>query len=238
MEDSTLNDLQRYLEYIRSNTTDFGIRLLKPFVVCQYLFIRNKYQAVFEKDNYNDCYWVTKAELDNFLAGKYSNKVTLKMDRPFKEEGNSGFYLSLSANSMEPTMDNIQKLFQLRFKTNDIFYKIVDVSFQQLSMPYDEPNKIKDNVKIFTIEDCTVEDYLEVNKFVDKGMTVKKGMGYSIEIDEVENNEYVSITDARTAVKMTKEIAIKEILEDLNVIFPEGHKVGNHVKEIIKKKLS
>jgi hypothetical protein len=238
MEDITLKNLQKYLEYIRCNTTDFGLRLLKPFVVCKYYLNKTKYQAIFSENNDGDCYWVTNEELNSFIAGKYSNKVNLVMNKPFKEGDTSGFYISLSLNNLEPTMENIQKLFGLRFKRNDIFYKITDVAFQQLSMPYDEPNEIKDNVKIFTIEDFHVDDFLEVNKFVDSGRTVKRGMGYSIEIDEEHNNEYVSITDARTAIKMAKEAAKKEVLEELNLIFHDGHAVGDHVKDILNRKLS
>lgn len=238
MEDKTLNDLQKYLEYIRYNTMDYGLRLLKPFNVCQYQFNKTKYQAIFDLDNYNDCYWIEKNDLVNFLAGKYSNKINLRMDKPFKEDGKSGFYLSLSSNNLEPTMDNIQKLFGLRFKKNDIFYKIIDVAFKQLSMPYNEPNQINDNVKIYTVEDFQVNDFLEVNKFIDVAKTVKKGIGYSIEIDGDDNDEYVSMSDARIAIEMTKEEAKKAILNDISELLPEGHKLGNYVKEIIKKHLS
>lgn len=242
MEDKTLNNLQKYLEYIRYNTTDFGLRLLQPFKVQHYQFNKTKYQAIFDTENYNDCYWVTKVELDNFIAGKYSSKVNLKMDRPFKEDNKSGFYLSLSSNNLEPKMETIQKLFGLRFKKNDIFYKIIDVSFKE-TKPKELGSVffksiIQDNVKIYTVEDFQVNDFLEVNKFVDTGKTVKKGIGYSIEIDEEGDHEYVSMSDARVAVEMAKDVAKKDIINDISDLFPEGHKIGNYVKEIIKKHLS
>jgi len=234
MEDKTLINLQKYLEYIRYNTTDFGLRLLEPFQVHKYQFNATKYQAIFDAENYTDCYWVTKIELENFLSGKYSSKVNLKMDKPFKEDGKSGFYLSLSSNNLEPEMETIKKLFGLRFKKNDIFYKIVDVSFQSPMFKGD----IKDNVKIYTVEDFQVNDFLEVNKFVDVAKTVKKGVGYSIEIDGESNHEYVSMSDAKVAIEMAKDEAKKEILNDISDLLPEGHKIGNYVKEIIKKHLS
>jgi len=242
MEDKTLVNLQKYLEYIRYNTTDFGLRLLEPFKVQKYQFNKTKYQAIFDSDDYTDCYWIPNIELDNFLSGKYSSKVNLKMDRPFKEDGKSGFYLSLSSNNLEPKMETIKKLFGLRFKKNDIFYKIVDVSFQQtkaedLGSVFLKP-MVQDNVKIYTVEDFQVNDFLEVNKFIDVAKTVKKGVGYSIEIDGESNHEYVSISDARVAIEMAKDEAKKEILNDISDLLPEGHKIGNYVKEIIKKHLS
>jgi len=242
MEDRTLSNLQKYLEYIRYNTTDFGLRLLKPFTVKQYQFNKTKFQAIFDTENFTDCYWVEKIELENFLSGKYSSKVNLKMDRPFKEGVKSGFYLSLSSNNLEPTMDNIQKLFGLRFKKNDIFYKIIDVSFQQTK--FEDLGSvalipmIQDNIKIYTVEDFQVSDFLEVNKFVDVARTVKKGIGYSIEIDGESDHEYVSMSDAKVAIEMAKDVARKQILSDISDLLPEGHKIGNYVKEIIKKHLS
>lgn len=238
MEENTIKDLQRYLEYIRYNTMDFGLRLLKPFVVCKYYFNKTKYQVIFSENNDGDCYWVTKVDLDNFIAGKYSNKVNLKMDRPFQEGDKSGFYLSLRDNNLEATTESLERLFGMRFKKNDIFYKIIDVSFQQLSMPYDEPNIIKDNVKIFTVEDFHIDDFIEVNKFVDTGRTVKRGVGYSIEIDHESDNEYLAISDVRAVLGMAKKIAEKEIMDDLNLIFPDGHKIGDHVKGVVKRRLS
>jgi hypothetical protein len=242
MEDKTLINLQKYLEYIRYNTTDFGLRLLEPFQVHKYQFNATKYQAIFDTENYTDCYWVAKIELENFLSGKYSSKVNLKMDRPFKEDGKSGFYLSLSSNNLEPKMETIQKLFGLRFKKNDIFYKIIDVSFQKtkaesLGSVFLKP-MIQDNVKIYTVEDFQVGDFLEVNKFVDVAKTVKKGVGYSIEIDGESDHEYVSMSDAKVAIEMAKDAARKDIINDISELFPEGHRIGNHIKEIIKKHLS
>lgn len=238
MEDSTLNDLQRYLEYLRYNTTDFGLRLLKPFSVVNYLFNRSKYQVVFDNDNINDCYWVEKKELENFLAGKCSNKVNLRLGRAFKESGKSGFYLSLSANNLERDQDSIQKLFGLKFKNNDLFYKIVDVAFQESKS---DPSSLSiipvDNIKIYVVEDFRVDDFLEVNKFVDKGMSVKRGMGYSIEVDDEKDNEYLTISDVKTAIKMAKAEAAKDILSEISIAFPDGHKIGEFVKNVIKKHL-
>ena len=237
MQDNTLNDLQKYLEYIRYNTMDFGVRLLKPFLVYKYYVNKDKFQVILNEKNDNDCYWVTKIELDNFLSGKCSNKVNLKLDRPFQDEYSSGFYLSLSDNNLSPKIDDIQRLYGLRFKKNDLFYKIIDVSYQQLSMSYDEPNEIKDNIKILIVEDFHVDDFIEVNKFVDKGRSAKRGMGYSIEIDEDYNSEYLNISDVKKAIKMAKSESLKEILEDLDFVFIDGNKVGDHVKEIINRRL-
>ena len=245
MEDNIISNLQKYLEYIRYNTMDFGLRLLKDFTVCQYTFSNQKYQAIFEKDNFQDSYYVSKIDLEKFLGGKFSNKINLFFEKPFKDKDKNGFYLSLQKNKLDPNMDNIKKLFGLRFKKNDIFYKIVDVSFQQINSKQEEINsiilssnvKVQDNVKIFIVEDFGVNDFLEVNQFAGSGKTVKKGMGYSIEIDELESEQYVTIQDARTAIKMTKETAMKEILVDLSSLFPNGHKLGDYVKQIVKKRL-
>ena len=221
---------------------DFGLRLLKPFVVVQVLLIKGKYHAIFDNDNHSDCYHITHKELNDFLDGKYSSKVNLFMDKPFTEGGKNGFYFSLSKNKLDKKMDNIQRLFGMRFKKNDIFYKIMDVSFQQSELSSDklgstELSSINDNVKIYTVEDFTVDDFIEVNKFIDKDRTVTKGMGYSMVFDELDNGEFLSVSATRAAIKMSKEIAYKEILDDLEIIFPAGHKMGDYVKKVIKNRL-
>ena len=94
MEDSVLKNLQNYLEYIRYNTTNFGLRLLRPFSACHYVYSQNKYKVFFDA-NLNDSYWVEKVDYDKFMQGKLSNNVMLRMGSAFTEGEKFGYYMSL-----------------------------------------------------------------------------------------------------------------------------------------------
>lgn len=233
MEDKTLKNLQRYLEYIRYNSTTFGLRLLKPFVATSYSINKNKYRVVLSS-NLNDCYFVEISDFDKFLSGKLSNSVSLKTGNAFVDNGITGFYISLEENKIESEEEGLKFLYGLRFKMNDIFYKIQDVAFIKLEMPNGDVF-IDDKVKIYVVEDFGVEDYLEINKFVDTAKYVKKGMGYSIEIDGDEVDEYVLLSDAKTAIKMSKEKSYKQINEKLRQVFPLENNVSRKVKAILEQ---
>lgn len=236
MEELVLNNLQKYLEYIRYNTTDFGLRLLKPFSVCHYVYSQNKYKVFFDP-NLSDCYWVEKTDYDKFIQDKLVNTVCLRMGNSFLEEGRFGYYMSLTENKLESNPESLQFLFGLRFKLNDIFYKIEDVGYKNLSIPLIEGDVMDDNVKLYVVEDFYSKDFLEVNKFADTSKYVKRGMGYSIEIDDHQTDDYVLLSDARTAIKMSKKESLEKILSDLNQIFPLENKISQKVIYILKNRL-
>lgn len=237
MEDKVLKNLQNCLEYIRYNTMGFGLRLLRPFSVCHYVYTQNKYKVFFDT-NLTDCYWVEKSEYDNFLQGKLTNTVVLKTGNSFTENGRFGYYMSLAENKLEDNEEALRFLFGLRFKLNDIFYKIEDVGYKKLSIPLligDEA--MDDSVKLYVVEDFHAEDFLEVNKFADTSKYVKKGMGYSIEIDGDQSDDYVLISDAKAAIKMSKKESLDKILIDLKEIFPMENKISQKVIYILKNRL-
>lgn len=236
MEDLILKNLQNYLEYIRYNTTTFGLRLLRPFSVCHYVYSQNKYKVFFDA-NLNDSYWVDKVDYDKFMKGKLTNDVVLRMGNAFTEGERLGYYMSLTENKLEANPEALEFLFGLRFKLNDIFYKIEDVNYKKLSLPLLEEGVMDDNVKIYVVEDFYAKDFLEVNKFVDTSKYVKKGMGYSIEIDDYETDDYVSLSDAKAAIKMSKKESLDKILKDLKEIFPLENKISQKVIYILKNRL-
>lgn len=236
MEDLILKNLQNYLEYIRYNTMGFGLRLLRPFSACHYVYSQNKYKVFFDA-NLNDSYWVEKVDYDKFIQGKLSNNVMLRMGNAFTEGERFGYYMSLTENKLEATPEGLQFLFGLRFKLNDIFYKIEDVGYKNLSIPLIEEGVMDDNVKLYVVEDFYAKDFLEVNKFEDTSKFVKKGMGYSMEIDDYGKDDYVLLSDARTAIKMSKKESLDKIMIDLKEIFPMENKISQKVIYILKNRL-
>lgn len=231
MEEKTLKDLQKYLEYIRYNTTNFGLRLLRPFCVQHYLYSQNKYKVFFDNER-KDSYWIEASEYNKFVQGKLSNTVSLRMENAFSDSNGSGYYMSLAENKLEPNVDALQFLYGLRLNLNDIFYKIKDVNYMS------SYGFVEDRVKIYVIEDFHVEDFLEVNKFVDTAKYVKKGMGYSMEIDDDRTDEYVLLSDAKKALKMSKKECLDNILRDFERVFPLENKISQKVIEIVKNRLS
>lgn len=236
MEDLILKNLQSYLEYIRYNTTNFGLRLLKPFSACHYVYSQNKYKVFFDT-NLKDSYWVEKVDYDKFMQGKISNNVMLRMGNAFTEGEKFGYYMSLTENKLEATPEGLEFLFGLRFKLNDIFYKIEDVGYKNLSLPLIEEGVMDDNVKLYVVEDFYAKDFLEVNKFEDTSKFVKKGMGYSLEIDDYGKDDYVLLCDAKAAIKMSKKESLDKILKDLKEIFPLENKISQKVIYILKNRL-
>ena len=236
MEDLILKNLQNYLEYIRYNTMGFGLRLLRPFSACHYVYSQNKCKVFFDA-NLNDSYWVEKVVYDKFIQGKLSNNVMLRMGNAFTEGERFGYYMSLTENKLEATPEGLQFLFGLRFKLNDIFYKIEDVGYKNLSIPLIEEGVMDDNVKLYVVEDFYAKDFLEVNKFEDTSKFVKKGMGYSMEIDDYGKDDYVLLSDARTAIKMSKKESLDKIMIDLKEIFPMENKISQKVIYILKNRL-
>lgn len=231
MEEKTLKGLQNYLEYIRYNTTNFGLRLLRPFSVYHYVYSQNKYRVFFDNER-NDSYWIEGSEYNKFLQGKLSNTVSLKMDNAFSDDSGSGYYLSLSENNFEANVDALQFLYGLRFKLNDIFYKIKDVNYMS------SYGFLEDRIKVYVVEDFHAQDFLEVNKFVDTLRHVKKGMGYSIEIDDDKTDEYVLLSDAKKAIEISKKECMENILKDFQDVFPLENKLSQKVVEVIKNRLS
>lgn len=236
MEDSVLKNLQNYLEYIRYNTTNFGLRLLRPFSACHYVYSQNKYKIFFDT-NLNDSYWVEKTDYDKFIQGKLTNNVMLRMGNAFTEGERFGYYMSLTENKLEANPEGLRFLFGLRFKMNDIFYKIEDVGYKNLLLPLIEEGVMDDNVKLYVIEDFYAKDFLEVNKFEDTSKFVKKGMGYSVEIDDFGKDDYVLLSDAKTAIKMSKKESLEKILSDLKEIFPMENKISQKVIYTLKSRL-
>ena len=236
MEDLTLKNLQNYLEYIRYNTMGFGLRLLRPFSACHYVYSQNKYKVFFDP-NLKDSYWVEKSDYDKFMQGKLSNNVMLRMGNAFTEGERFGYYMSLTENKLEANPEGLKFLFGLRFKLNDIFYKIEDVGYKNLSIPLIEEGLMDDNVKLYVVEDFYAKDFLEVNKFEDTSKFVKKGMGYSVEIDDYGKDDYVLLSDAKSAITMSKKESLDKILIDLKEIFPMENKISQKVIYILKNRL-
>jgi hypothetical protein len=236
MEDLILKNLQNYLEYIRYNTTNFGLRLLRPFSACHYVYSQNKYKVFFDA-NLNDSYWVEQVDYDKFMQGKLSNNVMLRMGNAFTEGEKFGYYMSLTENKLEANPEGLQFLFGLRFKLNDIFYKIEDVGYKNLSIPLIEDEVVDDNVKLYVVEDFYAKDFLEVNKFEDTSKFVKKGMGYSMEIDDYGKDDYVLLSDARAAITMSKKESLDKILSDLKSVFPMDNNISQKVIYILKNRL-
>jgi hypothetical protein len=236
MEDLILKNLQNYLEYIRYNTMGFGLRLLRPFSARHYVYSQNKYKVFFDA-NLNDSYWVEKVEYDKFIQGKLSNNVMLRMGNAFTEGERFGYYMSLIENKLEANPEGLQFLFGLRFKLNDIFYKIEDVGYKNLSLPLIEEGLMDDNVKLYVVEDFYAKDFLEVNKFEDTSKFVKKGMGYSVEIDDYGKDDYVLLSDAKAAITMSKKESLDKILIDLKEIFPMENKISQKVIYILRNRL-
>jgi hypothetical protein len=236
MEDSVLKNLQNYLEYIRYNTTNFGLRLLRPFSACHYVYSQNKYKVFFDT-NLNDSYWVEQVDYDKFIQGKLTNSVMLRMGNAFTEGEKFGYYMSLTENKLEASSEGLKFLFGLRFKMNDMFYKIEDVGYKNLSLPLIEEGVMDDNVKLYVIEDFYAKDFLEVNKFEDTSKFVKKGMGYSVEIDDYGKEDYVLLSDAKAAIKMSKKESLDKILSDLKEIFPMENKISQKVIYTLKNRL-
>lgn len=231
MEEKTLKDLQKYLEYIKYNTTNFGLRLLRPFSVYHYVYSQNKYRVFFDNER-SDSYWIEGSEYNKFLQGKLSNTVSLRMENAFSDDIGSGYYLSLSENNLETNVDALQFLYGLRFKLNDIFYKIIDVKYMSAY------GFVEDRIKIYVVEDFRAQDFLEVNKFVDTLRHVKRGMGYSIEIDDDKNEEYVLLSDAKKAIEISKKECLHNILKDFEDVFPMENKLSQKVFDVVKSRLS
>lgn len=236
MEDLILKNLQNYLEYIRYNTTNFGLRLLRPFSACHYVYSQNKYKVFFDA-NLNDSYWVEQVDYDKFMQGKLSNNVMLRMGNAFTEGEKFGYYMSLTENKLEASPEGLKFLFGLRFKMNDMFYKIEDVGYKNLSLPLIEDGVMDDSVKIYVVDDFHAKDFLEVNKFEDTSKFVTKGMGYSVEIDDYGKDDYVLLSDAKAAIKMSKKESLDKILSDLKEIFPMENKISQKVIYTLKNRL-
>jgi hypothetical protein len=171
------------------------------------------------------------------MQGKLSNNVMLRMGNAFTEGERFGYYMSLTENKLEATPEGLQFLFGLRFKLNDIFYKIEDVGYKNLSLPLIEEGVMDDNVKLYVVEDFYAKDFLEVNKFEDTSKFVKKGMGYSVEIDDYSKDDYVLLSDAKAAITMSKKESLDKILIDLKEIFPMENKISQKVIYILRNRL-
>ena len=94
-----------------------------------------------------------------------------------------------------------------------------------------------DNVKLYVVEDFYAKDFLEVNKFEDTSKFVKKGMGYSVEIDDYGKDDYVLLSDAKAAITMSKKESLDKILIDLKEIFPMENKISQKVIYILRNRL-
>lgn len=204
-----ITNIQDFLNYKRTNTIDFGSRLMNVFKVVDFsgaqldenLFV--KFEG-YDSNPQSNHYWVSKKELDSFLSGKKSIGVNLTVDRFYNENGYSIIEVNLIKNGFKKMyLKDAEKFRGIQINYNGKIYKSYDV---QVSLVKD--NLVGKIIRIFVIEPSSGESYINKHTVVQNKVEIKNGITF----EDFDNQEqFVRKFDALEAVRMERKNIVSEL---------------------------
>lgn len=227
-------DLQDFLNYKRTNSLDFGSRLLRPFIVESSTSNRKDENIMVKFQDYdtlphNNHYWVNKKELDDFLNGKKELGVSLNLDNVYEENGLLIFEINLMRNGIKkPSFIDAQKIRGLNIKHNNKIFKCHDVQ-----VSFRDDNSIDKIVKAFVVESFSAEMYINKYTVVQNKIEIKNGITFE---DFDTQEEFVRKFEALEAVRLERKNVVNEMKSW--VFLNMTNKVEEGVLEAFLKKLS
>lgn len=229
-----LSDLQDFLNYKRTNSLDFGSRLLKPFVVESCSSGRKDENIMVKFKGYDELphanhYWVNKKELDEFLNGKKELGVALMIDHAYEDGEQIIFEINLIKNGIKkPHLVDAQKIRGLNIKHNGRIFKCYDVN-----VSINEDFSIDKAVRAYVLESSSAESYINRNTVRQNKVEIKNGITFE---DFDTQEEFVRKFEALEAIRLER----KDVVNELRawVVLNMTDKVEKSVLNSFLKKLS
>jgi len=204
-----IKDLQDFLNYKRTNTKDFGNRLLKDFNVVDFSGTQEENKLFVQFENYekspqSNHYWVEKKELDDFLNGNRPLGVNLLVDKFSNENDCLILEVNLMKNGFKKTtIQDAERLKGININYGGKLYKSYDV---QVNVETD--NIIDKIIRIFVFEPSSAESYIEKNTVVQNKVEIKNGITFE---DFYNQDRFVRKFDALEAVRMERKSISNEL---------------------------
>lgn len=232
-KEKIMSDIQDFLNYKRTNSIDFGTRLLDDFKVVNFrtdngdsLFV--EFEG-YEKIPHSNHYWVQKKELQDFLAGNNRMGVNLFVDNAFVENNCTIFEVNLIKNGFKKmTIHDAQKLKGIQINYNNKLYKSYDVQVKLI-----KDTEIDKVIRVFVIEPTSAEYFLNHNTVVKNSIIqIKNGITFE---DENSKETFVKKEIALEAVKLERKSVTNEFKAWFMLNMAD--KVDGHVSDAVLQKL-
>ncbi len=231
-KEKIITDIQDFLKHKRTNTIDFGNRLMSDFKVIGFTgdatdeSLLVKFEGYDEKPHANHI-WVNKKELENFLNGDRKIGVNLLIDNFFVENNCLVLEINLIKNGIKtPTVNAAEKFRGININNSGKLYKSYDV---QVSEEKDSINKV---IRVFVLEPSSSESYIDKHTVVQNKVEIKNGITFE---DFYNQDKFVRKFDALEAVRMER----RSIAEEMTAWFRLNmlDKVDDNIASAFYKKI-
>lgn len=203
-----ITNIQDFLIYKRTNTIDFGNRLMSDFKVIGFsgaasdesLFVQ--FEGYNEKPHSNHI-WVNKKDLEKFLNGDRKIGVNLLVDNFFVESNCLVFEINLIKNGIKiPTINFAKKFRGININYKDKIYKSYDV---QVNEEKDSINKV---IRVFVLEPLSSESYIDKYTVIQNKVEIKNGITFE---DFGNQDKFIRKFDALEAIRIERRSISNEI---------------------------
>lgn len=203
-----ITDIQDFLKHKRTNTIDFGNRLMTDFKVSGFSGTAEdesllvQFEGYEEKPHANHI-WVNKKELEKFLNGDKKIGVNLLIDNFFVENNCLVFEINLIKNGIKsPTLNAAEKFRGININNQGKVYKSYDV---QVTEEKDSINKV---IRVFVLEPSSSESYIEKHTVIQNKVEIKNGITFE---DFHNQDKFVRKFDALEAIRMERRSIAEEM---------------------------
>lgn len=205
-----ISDLQNFLNYKRTNSIDFGSRLLKDFTVSGFKWNATDESLFVELDGYilnphSNHYWVNRNELESFLKGNNPIGTKLMIDSVYQEKDYVIFDVNMIKNGFKKSIiQDAEKLKGINIIHDSKLYKSYDVQVKLV-----EDLEIEKVVRVFAFEPISAESFINKNTvFHSKKISLKSGIIFE---DSDSQEEVIKKSDALEAIRMERKTVSNEL---------------------------
>lgn len=202
-----ISNIQDFLNYKRTNTTNFGSRLLYDFKVVNLVNNTDSIMVEFEKNE--DChhanhYWIDKKEFEDFMSGKKNIGINLIVDNFFNEGGCDVFQINLIKYGFKKmTIHDAKRFKGIQILHNGQIYKSFEVQVVLLDGIY-----IDKIIKLFVLNSSSAEIHINNHTVLQNKVEIKNGITFE---DFDKQEDFVRKLDALDAIKIERQSVISEL---------------------------
>lgn len=208
-KEKIISNIQDFLNYKRTNSIDFGSRLLKEFKVVDFSGGPQDENLMVKFEEYDSAphsnhYWVSKRELEDFLNGNKDIGAKVFVDNIYTENNHSIIEVNLLKNGLKkPTINDAEKLKGINIVHKNILYKSYDVQ-----VAVSDGNFIQHVVKVFVFEPISSEIYINKHTVVQNKIEIKNGITFE---DFNTQEQFVRKFDALEAIRLERKSISDEL---------------------------
>lgn len=203
-----ISNIQDFLNYKRTNSIDFGSRLMHDFQVIDFVGSQEDDSLMVKFEGYegmphSNHYWVEKVELEAFLNGKKLIGVNLIVDKFYQENNCIVLDVNLMKNGVKKTtIYDAEKLKGIKINYLGKIYKSYDVQVQ-----LEKDTTIDKVIRVFVFELSSAESYINNHTVVQNKIEIKNGITFE---DFESQEQFVRKFDALEAIRLERKAVSNE----------------------------